>query len=151
VRAQAGIPEDAYCYTALLKAAARERNPAKTEAIFDRAWEQGIRGAPIFNVLISHQNEQHHTKVGVGPARNFEVLGLCLLSLITSWVVNSPLADIVNNFPPGLQHEDALMVIERDVGMRGGGGGGVIRQMMICTTPSMSLRDIEDRCIRRPV
>ena len=60
---EAGFPEDAYCYTALLKAAARERNPAKTEAIFDRAWQQGIRGAPIFNVLIGHQNELRNTKV----------------------------------------------------------------------------------------
>ena len=59
-----GIPEDAFCYTALLKAAARERNPARTEALFKRAWQNGIREAPIFNVLISQHTSAGQIKVG---------------------------------------------------------------------------------------
>ena len=64
VRKQVGIPEDAFCYTALLKAAAKEQNPARTEALFDRAWQNGIRGAPIFNVLISQHTSAGQIKVG---------------------------------------------------------------------------------------
>ena len=63
VRNEVGIPEDAFCYTALLKAAAREQNTAKTEALFDRAWHSGIQTAPIFNVLIGQHNELGHVKV----------------------------------------------------------------------------------------
>lgn len=58
-----GIPEDAFCYTALLKAAARERNASRTESLFEKAWDSGIREAPIFNVLISQHNALGQIKV----------------------------------------------------------------------------------------
>lgn len=80
VRKEVGIPEDAFCYTALLKAASRERNPARTEALFDRAWQNGIRGAPIFNVLISQ-----HTAAGQIKVCSFAIQNVTETSIIISY------------------------------------------------------------------
>lgn len=63
VRTQAGIPEDAFCYSALLKAAAREENAAKVEAIFDQAWQRGVHEPSLFNAIISQHNKKHDSKV----------------------------------------------------------------------------------------
>ena len=68
VRKDVGIPEDAFCYTALLKAAAREHNPARTDALFRKAWEIGIRGAPIFNALIGQHNAVGQIRVSLCKA-----------------------------------------------------------------------------------
>ena len=57
------MPEDVYCYTALIKAAARERNHHKVDALFDKAWKAGIRCAPLFNVIIGSHNTNRNTKV----------------------------------------------------------------------------------------
>lgn len=63
IRTAVGVPEDAFCYSALLKAASREGNPAKVDAIFANAWQSGIHDPAIFNVIISQHNAKQDTKV----------------------------------------------------------------------------------------
>ena len=57
------MTEDAFCYTALMTAAARERNPQIVDALFDKAWKAGIHCASLFNVIIGSHNTSRNTKV----------------------------------------------------------------------------------------
>ena len=65
VRKAAGLQEDAFCYTALLKAASKEKKSGLMDSMFDQAWDSGVRDSSLFNVLISHQNKQRHFKVNL--------------------------------------------------------------------------------------